>query len=393
MRAVWTVALGVALGIQALAPCARAGQTDAKRTEIIIPGAPGHGIFDPSIVSNGRGKLYMALSGVHAVVPGGGFDTYGVSTYLAVSSNQGKSWKLLGVINPAIQVQLGRKPRRGIWQSEVPVLAFDPQAPKQARWKLIWHQYLNIKGDRKFEHGWIAYKEAATPRALASAKPMKLFTAWGYDKVNSDPSGWTRPAIPGPGVNKLHKMVRGLKNCVALSEAGMMAKPDALYLSMMCFKPKLLGLLGASHHVILLKCARPCNATAPGAWSYVGTVLTPDDAKNLNLRKFCATDLFSEGGHDYITVSPVGKVPVKSAYKGCYVFRFADLARGKVERRGDGRPAVVTRISLNKKSFNGACSFLPVGPAKGLVIGQVEFFLRNKKPGAIFHLYNTNTAP
>ncbi len=392
MRTVCAIALGTALCVQTLAPCARAEQADAKLTEIIIPNAPDSGIFDPSIVSNG-GKLYMALSGVRATVPGGSFATNGVGTYLAVSRDRGKSWKLSGVINPEIQVRLGRKPRRGIWQNEVPALAFDPWAPKQARWKLVWHQYLNINGERKFVHGWIAYKEAATPKALAAAKPMKLFMGWGYDRVNNDAGGWTRPAIPGPGVNKVRKISRNLKNCFALSEAGMMAKPDAVYLSMMCFKPKLLGLLGASHHVILLKCARPCNATAPGAWMYAGTVLTPDDAEDLGLRKFSASDLFSEGGRDYITVSPVGKVPVDGAYKGCHVFRFADLARGKVERDRDGRPIVAAKVSLNKKSFNGACSFLPVGPAKGLVIGQVEFFLRNKKPDANFHIFNTSAAP
>ena len=395
MRAVAAVALGAVLVLNAFVPCSRAGQSGTSFTGISIPGAPDHGIFDPSVASDGAGKLYMSLSGVTSTIPGGGFATLGTRTYLAVSGDQGKSWQLSGVINPDVEVQLSRapSPHRGRWQSEVSALVFDAQAPKQARWKLVWHQYLNINGDRKFEHGWIAYKEAATPEGLAAAKPVKLFTAAAYDTVSDKADGWTHTPIPGPGVNKVRKLASALENCIAVSEPGLLAKPDALYLSMICFKPKLLGLLGASHHVILLKCARPCEAAAPGAWSHAGTVLTPEDSEALNLGKFSASDLFSDGGRDYITVSPDGKTPVDGAYKGCAVFRFADLARGKLEHGANGHPVPVATASVNKDSFNGACTFVPAGANKGLLIGQVDFVVRDKKPDATFHIFRSNIAP
>ena len=174
--------------------------------EIAIAGAPDHGIFDPSVASDGAGKLYMSLSGVASTTPGGGFGTAAVRTYLASSGDQGKSWQLAGVINPDIAVVLGTAPTNGRWQSEVSALVYDAQASAQARWKLIWHQYLNIDGVRKFEHGWIAYKEAATPGALATAKPVKLFTAAAYDAVNDNPAGWTRSPIAGAGVNKVQQL-------------------------------------------------------------------------------------------------------------------------------------------------------------------------------------------
>ena len=282
---------------------------------------------------------------------------------------------------------------RGSWQSEVPTLTFDPHAPKELRWKVVWHQYLAVKGDRKFAHGWMAYKEAATPEGLAAAKPVKLFVGNGYDKADDDPAGATHTPIPGPAVNKVHKMAGALEDCIFLSEAGMLAKPGALYMSMLCFKPKLLGLLGAHHHVILLKCARPCEATRPGAWSYAGTVLTPDDAEDLNLRKFSASDLFTEGGRDYITVSPVGDTPVPEAYKGCVVFRFADITSGKVERGGGGRPVAALSASMNKDSFNGACTFLPEGANKGLLIGRIEFVKNTNGVDATFHIFRSNVSP
>jgi hypothetical protein len=394
MRTVAAVLLGLFLP-HLFAPLASAGEAVPRFSEITIPGAPDHGIFDPSIASDGAGKLYMSLSGVASTVPGGGFETNAVRTYLASSSDQGKTWRLWGIVNPDVQVKLEeeRSPHRGLWQSEVSTLAFDPFAPKPSRWKLIWHQYLAINGDRKFEHGWMAYKEAATPEELATAKPVKLFVGEGYSKADDGPAGGTHTPLPGPAVNQLHKLAPALEHCVFASEAGMLAKPDALYMSMLCFKPKLLGLLGAYHHVILLKCARPCEATRPGAWSYAGTPLTPDDADDMNLEKFSASDLFSEGGSDYLTVSPVGNKPVPDAYKGCTVFRFASLASGRLERGPSGHPAPAASISMDKDSFNGACSFLPAGPAKGLLIGRIEFMKTAAGPDATFHVFRSNTVP
>jgi hypothetical protein len=390
MRTFAVMLLGLVLAHPVAFP-ASAGQSGPNYPEITIPGAPDHGIFDPSVASNGAGKLYMTLSGAGSTIPGGGFDTLAVRTYLASSSDRGKTWQLGGIISPDVQVKV--KGDRGSWQSEVPTLTFDPHAPKESRWKVVWHQYLAVKGDRKFAHGWMAYKEAATPEGLAAAKPVKLFVGKGYDKSDDDPAGATHTPIPGPAVNKVHKMAGALEDCIFLSEAGMLAKPGALYMSMLCFKPKLLGLLGAHHYVILLKCTRPCEATRPGAWSYAGTVLTPDDAEDLNLRKFSASDLFTEGGRDYITVSPVGDTPVPEAYKGCVVFRFADITSGKVERGGGGRPVAALSASMNKDSFNGACTFLPEGANKGLLIGRIEFVKNTNGVDATFHIFRSNVSP
>ncbi len=362
-------------------------------SEITITRAPDHAIFDPSVASDGTGLLHMSLSGVASTTPGGAFTTAGVRTYLATSRNQGKSWKLAGVISPDIGVTLGKAPTNGRWQSEVSALVYDAQAPKRTRWKLIWHQYLNINGGRKFEHGWIAYKEAETPYALAKARPVKLLTGAAYDSVNDNPAGWTRSPIAGAGVNKVHQLASALKGCIVLSEPGLLSKPDALYMSFVCFKPKLLGLLGAYHHVVLLKCTRPCEATRLGAWSYAGTVLTPDDAEDLRLEKFSASDLFSEEGRDYITVSPVSDTPVPGAYKGCVVFRFADLVHGKVARTANGRPSPAKTVSVSADSFNGACTFLPVGANKGLLIGRVDFLRNTKGVDATFHVLRSNVSP
>jgi hypothetical protein len=371
-------------------PLATSAPATAGMSEITLAGAPDHGIFDPSIASDGAGSLYMSLSGVASTTLGGSFGTTAVRTYLASSRDQGKSWRLSGVINPDIGVTLGKAPTVGRWQSEVSALVFDAQAPKQARWKLILHQYLNINGDRKFEHGWIAYKEAETPGALAAAKPVKLFTAAAYDTVNDDTNGWTRSPIAGAGVNKLQQLASALQGCLIVTEPGLLSKADALYMSLVCFKS---GLAGVTSDVVLLKCARPCNAAAPGAWSYAGTALTTADSQALGSGKTSASDLFSHNGKDYITVSPVGDTPVADAYKGCKVFRFADIASGKVERAANGRPSPAAAVSMSTDSFNGACAFLPAGANKGLLIGQIDFVKTTTGADATFHVFRSNVSP
>jgi hypothetical protein len=395
MRNAIALVLAGALAIFAVASLAESGSSVPVKAEILLAGAPDRGIFDPSIAGDGR-ELYMAVSGVSSTAAGSSLGATAVQSYLARSHDQGRSWRLVGgVVNPDVEVTLEgfSLPHRGRWQSEVTALAFDPHASQGARWKLFWHQYLNVNGDRRFEHGWLAYKETETPERLASARPVKLITARGYDPVNDRPAGRTKSPLAGPAVIRIEKLHHDLANCVSVSEPGVLAKPDALYLALICFRANLFGLFGVSSDVVLLKCGRPCDATRPEGWSYAGTVLSQRDAEALGMRKFSAPDLFADNGHSFVIVSPVGTVPGKDAYKGCAVFPFEDLATGAIARDRDGRPHLDAFIELDKGSFNGACAFLPDGPHRGLVIGQIDFAAR---PGGIeptFRIFATDVTP
>jgi hypothetical protein len=109
--------------------------------------------------------------------------------------------------------------------------------------------------------------------------------------------------------------------------------------------------------------------------------------------KFSGSGLFSDGGKDYIIVSPVGSTPVPEAYQGCKVFRFADIASGKIERTANGRPSLATSVSMNVCSFNGACAFLLAGADKGLLIGRVDFVKLGNEADATFHIFRSNVTP
>jgi hypothetical protein len=385
----------VAVFAHAVRTCAGSGSVDAKLTEVLIPGAPDRGIFDPSITTDGSGRLFMSVSGIGSTAEGSSIGANAVRTYLAVSDDQGSSWRLAGLLNPEIEVRLdtAAAPRRGRWQSEVSALVHDAEAPRAARWKLFWHQYLNVNGDRKFQHGWIAYKEAETAEGLAAATPIKLITALGYDPVNDQAAGWTHASISGPAVVRVQDLAPDLAHCAAVSEPGVLDKPDGLYFSLVCYRGSLFGLFGVSTRVILLRCARPCTPTRPGAWSYAGTVLTEDDAKGAGMNKFSASDLFSESSRDFVAVSPVGTVPGKGAYKGCIVYRLADLSKAKIARESDARPHAEAKIGLDRDSFNGACTFLPTGANKGLLIGRVDFAKRQNVVEPTFRVFMTGVVP
>jgi hypothetical protein len=178
---------------------------------------------------------------------------------------------------------------------------------------------------------------------------------------------------------------------VALTEPGVLAKPEGLYLSLVCIRGSPLGLEGFTNRVILLKCTRPCSAA--GGWSYVGTILTQHDAEALGMRKFSASDMFSTDGRDFITVSPVGSVPVPDSYKGCVVFRFTDLSRARILRGPNGHAQVQARVNLGPTSFNGACSYLPSKTMPGLLIGRLEIARRSGLTAVTFHIYRTSMTP
>jgi hypothetical protein len=388
--------VAIAAGAAAVAGVPPQAAKPPRKNPIAIAGATDHGVFDPSIARSEDGRLYMSLSGVASSSEGVLLDNLAVRIMLARSDDQGVNWQLVGAaVNPDIAVRLDAfaAPHRGRWQSEVSALLYDPFAPEEARWKLFWHQYLNANGERRFEHGWLAYKEARQPEALATARPVKLFTALGYDTADDQPSSPAHSPIAGAAVSKIQALHKDLARCAAVSEPGALAKPDGVYLVLTCFEGSFLGLFGVHNRVVLLKCARPCRAEAPGAWSYVGTLLTESDAQRLSMRKFSGSDLTSFGDSDYLIVSPVGTVPGEGSYKGCAVFRLDRLDQAQIARDKSGAPQVHRFVQFSAETFNGACTTAPEGPHAGLVMGEVEFAPRANGVEPMFRIFATDQQP
>jgi hypothetical protein len=335
------------------------------------------GIFDPSLADTASGqRAWMSYSAVDPSPRWPTKNTRTVATRLAYSNDLGARWTDLGfAVNNISEAAGGSEAQT--WNNEVSSLVFDPWAPGSERWKLFWHHYLEINDKGRFQHGWIAYKAASTPGELRDAPEVKLFAGRAYASVDNNPLGESSSPLGGAPLVNLSALHRDLDLCVAASEPGAIATESGLYLALSCYRPRAPGPLailigGAEPIVVLLKCDAPCHPTRPGAWRYINTLLTPDDARAAGGDKYTASDLFAQNGKYYIIVSPVTNRPVNGAYNGCHVFGFTDIASGRLQNDG-AHPTILKRIQGDPDTFNGACTYAQNVTVSGFMYGQIRF--------------------
>jgi len=357
-----------------------------------MPSASVSGVFDPSLANMPPGqRAWMSFSAVDPSPRWPDKDSRTVTTRLAYSDDQGATWTDLGArINDISEGPAGSYART--WVNEVSSLVYDPNAALDERWKLFWHHYLRVDEDGEFQNGWIGYKNAATPQVLRGAKEVKLFGARAYNADNIDPRSKTFPPVGGSPVVQADTLHNDLGMCVAFSEPGAMATHSGLYMSLTCYEPKIhnvvgllgMGLFGFKTRVILLKCDSPCHPVSPGAWKYIATMLTDDDAKPLGFRGYSAPDLFAQGGTAFLMVTPVSDTPWKDSYSGCDIYRFTNIETGALEQ-DHGKPNIVGQVRGKPGSFNGACTYQPSVAASGFLYGEVK--VADKRP--FFQIFQT----
>ena len=373
----WAIAIGLVSGIvSACAPQSRAQTTGGQPAELRpVALAPRNaaimGVFDPSLSSDGGGTVYLAFSAVDPA-PGHGRIDRVVATYLARSTDSGGQWTVVGgPVNPTVTVTLGRAAGGGTatWHHEVAALLHDPYAPPSERWKLVWHHYLVAGQRRLFEHGWIAYRAADTPEALAGSPEVKLFGGLGYAPVNDDPNGATRSPVAGPPQVPLHLRDPALARCVAFTEPALAATPSALLLALNCAE---FHAGGIAPKIVVLRCDRPCQVARPEAWAYAATALEAVDALGFGARGFSAAEFHSVGDARYLIASPTSNVPFPDAYNGCLVFRFSDFLRGQLIRDPRGRLVPFLRLAGTPNSFNGACAADSAAYGGRILIGELD---------------------
>lgn len=365
----------IALAICAVIAVAQAGPETGK--PIALRPAGSEGIFDPSLADTPQGqRAWMSFSAVDPSPRWPTRNTRTVTTRLAYSDDRGATWTDLGqVVNGISETATGSKAQT--WNNEVSSLVYDPFAPETERWKLFWHHYLYINEKGAFQNGWIAYKAASTPQGLRDAMEVKLFAGRGYNAANDNRFGATGSPLAGRPLVRLNELSKDLALCVAPSEPSAIATSSGLYLSLSCYEPKgfpLIAMLtGEAEPVVgLLKCDAPCHPSRAGAWRYIATLLRPGDAQASGGDHYSASDLFAQGDKFYVIASPVSNKPWKGSYNGCHVFRFTDIATGRLESDGI-HPRILERIAVRAGSFNGACSYAQAVTAIGFAYGQVRF--------------------
>ncbi len=306
------------------------------------------GIFDPSLAEDpDNDRIWMAYSEVStstAIQENGA-----ISTRLAYSNDKGATWTDAGlVINPAADSTGADAPDglSGTWVHEVSALVHDPGAPQDERWKIAWHRYLWVDGDRRFEHGWIATRTAPAPEGPWSDE-VKLFTGSLYDVANDD--------LTGAPLVRLDELDDDLQGCLAFTEPGLLATADALYMSLSCAT-------GGDGGVVLLRWSHP-----DGPWEYRGTLL--DDATDgdaFGYDGFTASELVQDSGKTYLIATP----RQGDNYRGCMVFEVEDLDAAAL-RRSEGKPDAVLTVSGSDGSFNGACGYTGAATVSGVIYGEV----------------------
>lgn len=311
-----------------------------------------NGIFDPSLTADGRGALWMSYSAVQPS-PVEGTKLERISTRLAVSRDGGRTWRDTGAVNRSEPQKLPppHDTLSAVWEHEVSRVLYDPYAPPNARWKLVWHRYLRVyppgAPDSRglFEHGWIAAKTAPSPNGPWSPE-RKLFTGLGYDAIDD--------GVIGPPEVLLDRLAGDLGRCAAFTEPGLLATREHVYVSLRCAPAP-----GSEGRVVLLACDHALRAC-----TYRGTLLRDGEARAFgpDLATFSATDLVESRGRALLVVSPATGPP-GDGYRGCLFFAFDSLDDARL------RPQPVARIDDPDARFEGACGYV-AGLVGGVFINE-----------------------
>lgn len=376
-------------------------QVKTGGSEIQFSGVGLLGIFDPSVAYDAKNKkLWMSYSYVEPSKYWKSDKHFGVGLRLAYSTNGGRNWQDAGiVVSPFVDHQVGPLPSvnpklnlprnsRGTWQSETSSLLYDPYAPADQRWKIIWHQYLKANGTSYFvDYAWISLKTAASPGQLARARPIKLF---GGKFIQATGEQGEAPAFsPTPGAPKIalnREITRSidgadsneLNNCV-WAEPSLLADGQGVHLAINC---QYLAGSDIQAYVVMFSCARPCNMQRADNWVYKGRVLTPAHAQQIGFRNYSAPDLSKRGDNYYLTVTPVRDVK-ESAYEGCRVYRFADFSKARLAMN-QGKLTEVQRYDGIHHVHNGACA------ANGnMNVGLLHSQIRPDDPPRVFRILKT----
>lgn len=342
-------------------------QKSDAAVEIFVANAPGsNGSFDPAPMADSAGNLWMSYSSVQ---PSANLTSMNrVRTRLASSPDRGGTWTDLGIdpnglAEADFEVPDGSGGRMwATWRFEVSRLLYDPDDVPARRWKMLWHRVLAIGAGPIFQDGWVGLATAPAPGGPWSAE-RKLFTGSAYNAADMD------AFIGAPEFPLASQYSAQLGGCAVFTEPGMLARADGIYVSLQC------ATLGK---IILLRCDRSFSSC-----DYRGDLLAGSEAalfslSGQSLQGFSASELVDVGGSAYLIVT--GYEPPPDTYRGCLVFRIADLESASVERSA-GNPVLVKRVAGTPGSFNGACGYHPAADGGGIMYSEFS----NSTPQ--FHLF------
>ena len=313
------------------------------------------GIFDPAPTVDENGDIWMSYSNVSLGVS----NIIKVETRLGTSSDGGLNWQDAGTtVNTAITLPLPVPNDINTLTHEVSRLIYNPFAVAAGAdpWIILWHRYLSVLQNndtvRLFAHGWIGMKSGATAQTLSNER--KLFTGFLYDPINNS-DAFGAPEYP---LDTLFSSQ--LSDCAALTEPGVLAKSNGLYISLLCAKATI------PNKIILLRCDHNMNNC-----TYLGDLLDGSEANSIKSTYdgFSAPELVAMDNQNYLIVSPT--ISTGDLYRGCVAYKITDLDNAIVERLS-GSP-VASLIIEENGDFNGACGYIKELTGSGIMMGEAFF--------------------
>lgn len=308
-----------------------------------------NGIADPSLEYGPDGTGWMVYSHVD-------FRKHFVSTYLAKSEDNGKTWEHVQIINQG-----------GATNKETSTLVYDPDDPGK-EWKLFYFEYIHTpKGEQlDYSNSWISYKYTSNPQKTWSKGIPILGPPKNKDK--------------GLDLVALHP---DLKDFIFFYELGSLYLDGVIYLSLEgCASATSLG-EWEKRKIILIS-----SSDHGKTWKYNGTLIDYNDARDAGYLIFTASSLVKERDKIFLLVSPSGKLSnlrdPEGHHDGTHIFEFENISKAKLRRDRNGKLILIKHIDDNLEK-GGQADYDEQNSYGGIVIPQQD----KKYYPEIFQLFST----
>jgi hypothetical protein len=313
------------------------------------------GTFDPSLVyPRGAASGAMAYSAVNA--------TADIATAMAVSTDEGRTWRGAGLVNAAVPQSVsvpGTSTRcaggtcTGTLIHEVPSLVDDAEDPDTSRrWKVFVHSYLVLSsGAPAYDLGYVGLFTAPLPTGPWTDEGKAL--------------GWLgESSFSSEGAHTLASTIPAVSDCIAFTEPGALVRGTGSL-------DVALGCAYASGGVAHLRIELLRSTDHARSFTYVSRLLDETDAAAFG-SDVNAADLFVVSGRTYLSVTPAGPTALGFVgYRGCAILALTAEGDG-VERDDAGAPLVCRRLDGPGQPFSGACTYAEGATAVGYLLPQLS---------------------
>ncbi len=327
------------------------GEGAGSRFEkLVVVGDPvRNGIFDVSVEYGPDGTGWLAYSRV-------ALPKY-VSTHLARSLDQGRTWTYVAAINPSRDdtITVDGAAVAGTWRYETPTLVHDPEDDPARQWKLYVERYFTVPpygpNDAHHSGGWIEVRYAPRPDGQWS-KAVRLF--------GSQASG------SRVDLNILHPDLRAMK---FYNEIGSISLDGALYLSLDA-SPTESGLGDWRRRRIIL-----ISSTDHGRnWRYAGTLTDYDDASSSGYVVLTGSSLVKEADRVFLLATPSGAKGLgrkNRGHDGTWIIEFEDVAHARLKRDAQGKLLFLRKIPIDLDS-GGLSDYHELDIYNGILFSQIN---------------------